>query len=162
MPDLLTHYLTAKIITGKSKTKAISPFFLGVILPDVLSRVPWIAITNLFERYNCHLEWFLTIFHSPFVLIIACLLISLLFKETLRKSVFKLLMLGAALHLCLDMLQKNFAPTSGYLWFFPFSFRSFNIPLFWPDQALYFIPVLMIITIFIWWFRPDEEMVRKI
>jgi len=69
MPDLLTHYLSAKIITGKSETKAISPFFLGVILPDVLSRVPWIVITNLFERYDCHLGWFLTIFHSPFVLI---------------------------------------------------------------------------------------------
>lgn len=161
MPDLLTHYLTAKIITGKSATRAISPFFLGTILPDVLSRIPSIVIINLFEKYDCHLDWFLAIFHSPLVLILICLLIAYFFEENLRKGVFKLLILGTALHLVLDMLQKTFTSHSGYLWFFPFSFKSFNIPFFWPDQSLYFIPILLIVLIFIWWFKPDEEMIRK-
>lgn len=158
MPDLLTHYLTAKIITGKSETKAISLFFVGTILPDVLGRAPSIIITNLLGKYDCHLDWFLAVFHSPLILLLACFSICLFFEEVLRKSVFKFLALGITLHLGLDMLQKTFTPHSRYLWFFPFTFKSFNIPLFWPDQSIYFIPVLLMIAIFVWWFKTDKEL----
>ncbi len=161
MPDLLTHYLSARILTVKSGTRLISLFFMGTILPDVLSRVPSIVIAILFGTYDCHLGWFWAILHSPIVLILVCFLMTFFFEENLRKSVFRFLIFGVVLHLGLDMLQKTFTSGSGYLWFFPFSFKSFNIPLFWPDQSLYFIPVLLVILIFIWWFKPDEEMIRE-
>lgn len=161
MPDLLSHYLIAKISTTKIKSKPISLFFVGTILPDLLGRTPFVVIADFFERYDCYLGWFLAIFHSPFVLILVCLLISFLFEETLRRHVFKLLFLGSALHLGLDMLQKTFTPSSGYLWFFPFSFKSFNIPLFWADQSIYLIPVLLAIIVFLWWSKPDEGVVEE-
>lgn len=161
MPDLLSHYLTAKILSTKSGVRPISPFFAGTILPDVLGRVPSIVITNVSEKYDCNLGWFLAIFHSPFVLFLICFLITLFFEQALRKRVFKLLMLGVFLHLGLDMFQKTFISGKGYLWFFPFSFKSFSAPLFWPDQTIYFIPVLLIVFIIIWWRKPDEEIIRK-
>lgn len=131
MPDLITHSIAAVPISLITKEK-IPPVFLiiGSVFPDIISR----SILVLFPQ-NYPLYWVAQALHTPIVLILSIWLVSLFFAPHLRKSAFWGLIIGSFIHLSLDMLQKHYV--GGYYWFFPFSYQSFELPLFWPEDLVY-------------------------
>lgn len=140
MPDLLTHFLVAFLIVKILKIKRYySLFYIGAILPDV-SKIYFIDASHI---------WFYIPLHTPIVIALTCLLIAFFFENEIRKKIFTLLIAGSFLHLFLDLFQKHIDVTFGYKWFFPVSWNSFEIGLFWPESSIYFIPFLLI-AIFIY------------
>lgn len=137
MPDLATHVLAAYIVKKAARIKLLVLFLLGTILPDILSRPFYIPIPSLF--------WFVKPFHSVFVIIMVCLLLSYFFPETGRKNAFNILLAGALFHLFLDLFQMSIYP--GYVWFFPLSTYSFTIGLFWPGEPIFALPLLAFISL---------------
>jgi len=73
---------------------------------------------------------------------LSALLVTYFFDENTRKPVFTNLMIGAILHLSLDLFQIHWG--TEYYVFYPFSWSKFEICLFWPEQSIYFIPVLLL------------------
>lgn len=136
MPDLVTHFCTACVTARMVRIRFFALFALGVILPDLLSRPFHILFPALF--------WYLTPFHSPLVCVLYCALFSLFLAPGLRLAGFFSLLAGAGLHLLFDLFQVQLCPA--YYWFFPFSWRSFWLGLFWPEQALFFLPATILLT----------------
>lgn len=144
MPDLATHAAFAYLFSFKTR-RFVCFLFLGAILPDVL-RLPFI----LFK--DPHAFWVFNVFHTPFGIILAALLIAFLFDEKICKRAFWWMMLGIATHLILDLFQMHYMGVI-YAWFFPFSFQSFEIGLFWPETPLYFAPFMIILAIIFYFFK---------
>ncbi len=143
MPDLITHtagaYLAGK---GCRITRFVVFFYLGAMLPDLVSR-------------PLHIFWPRTIWaaqalHSPVGVFLICWLISLFFRVDQRKSVFGLLFAGSILHELLDMLQKHLI--GGYMWFFPFSTKSFPGGLIWPDTSVRLLPFTILLVVLVYAF----------
>lgn len=141
MPDLITHCLASRILVLGRLKKYLPLFITGTLLPDVLSRVPHLFLQGC---YRC--SWSLAVLHSPLPLLLFILIISLLFKN--KKQALGALFLGMFFHLFLDSFQRHIG--GSYYWFFPFSFKTWEIGLFWPEASLHFIPPLLLITIIIY------------
>jgi len=140
MPDLVTHFTSAYILKIPDRWARFRvPFYLGALLPDLLSR-PWTII----HPPASHLVYSL---HTPLMTAIICLLIAQLFEEDIRPSVRVNLLLGVTLHFSLDILQKQ--ATIAYYWLFPFSWKTFGLGLFWPEDTVRLVPlwVGLILTI---------------
>ena len=136
MPDLVSHLCAAQITGRVRRMKLFAVFALGAILPDILSRPVHILFPATF--------WYVAPMHSPLVCILYCALVSLAFCHDIRRGCFFALLAGVCLHLALDSLQIQFRPH--YFWLFPFSWRSWWAGLFWPEQALFFLPVTLAVT----------------
>ncbi|OQX50803.1 hypothetical protein B5M47_03045 [candidate division CPR3 bacterium 4484_211] len=117
---------------------------LGSIFPDILGRI----LIILFPQ-NYALNWVCVLLHSPVPIFLAVYLVVLLFEEEKRGEYFWALNIGAFGHLLLDSLQRHFRPA--YFWFFPFSLKTFEIPLTWSDNFVLAVPVLLAIALVIWW-----------
>jgi membrane-bound metal-dependent hydrolase YbcI (DUF457 family) len=139
MPDLLTHTLIAYPLKYRYK-KYISIILLGTVLPDVIGRIPGVIFP-----YRSFINWLQLGLHTPVALLLVSFLLSLFFPEKIRKNIFFYLIFGVGLHLFLDLFQKTL--TVGYLWLFPFSFSSFNIPLIWPNDTIYLIPIFIVVNL---------------
>ena len=142
MPDLLTHFLSAYILakwTVHSRAMR-SIFYLGAVLPDLLSRLPSILLEFILKRYSGEMSWFFTNFHSPFIVFWFSLLISQFFQKD-RRKIFFILLSGAGFHFILDFFQRHVEPV--YFWLFPFSWKRWEIGLFWADSSIYAIPILL-------------------
>ena len=139
MPDLVTHLCVAQIVRRTFRLSLFSVFALGSILPDLLSRPFHIIFPSTY--------WYVAPFHAPVVCLLYCVLFSLLFARGIRKTCFLLLSGGVALHLALDLMQKQLEPK--YFWLFPFFWKSWWVGFFWPEQALFFLPVTIAVTILI-------------
>ena len=139
MPDLVTHLCSAQLVRKLFRLRFFPIFALGVILPDLISRPLHIVFPPAY--------WFVVPLHSPIVCLLYCMLLSLLFSREIRRTVFLYLSGGVALHLALDSLQKQLQPT--YFWLFPFSWKSWWAGIFWPEQALFMLPVTIAVTILI-------------
>ena len=141
MPDLITHSLF--IYPAKKWFPAGILFLLiGSILPDLLGRSLGVFIAD-----SSIVGWYQAVIHTPLALLLFIYSFSFFFPEKERKKVFLFLSLGVASHLFLDLFQKTLG--LGYLWFFPFSFKSFQIPLFWPDESIFLIPAFAILNLII-------------
>lgn len=138
MPDLLTHTLAIYPLKHRFP-KMFSILLLGTVLPDIVGRTPGILLP-----YQSAINWLGMALHTPILLVLISLLLSFFFPENLRKKTFLYLMIGVFAHLFLDLFQKTL--TYGYFWLFPFSFASFNIPLIWPNDSIYLIPLFVIIN----------------
>jgi len=125
-------------------------FALGVILPDLLSRPFHILFPSTY--------WFVVPFHSPLVCLLYCALISLVFAPGLRRICFLALFAGVALHLFLDSFQNQAGPV--YYWLFPFSWKSGWFGLFWPEEALFFLPLTIMIALFVAWLTRRKRIIR--
>ncbi|MEI6632502.1 MAG: hypothetical protein WCP22_01655 [Chlamydiota bacterium] len=136
MPDLVTHLCSAQLARRGLFGRCFPLFALGVMLPDILSRPVHILFPASYP--------FVQPLHSPAVCVLYCALIALLFVPALRRAAFACLLAGVALHLAFDALQKQVGPE--YLWLFPFSRRSGCIGIFWPEQALFFLPITLAVT----------------
>lgn len=138
MPDLGTHVL-ATYLASRCHPKGgtwSALLLLGAILPDVLTR-------PLFELFP-DAFWFFFPLHTPLVLALVCYALSLLFEEQTRVKTFVALYAGVLFHLALDLLQKS--ATLSYTPLFPFSWATWSAGLFWPDQSLLLIPVLLLLS----------------
>lgn len=133
MPDLLTHVLSGYFLSRVVKVWDVTLLYVGLILPDMLSRPLYLLIPGLF--------WYVKPLHSPLVLILVCLLISYLFKREIRSEAFVLLFSGACLHLALDFMQTN--TVIYYYWLFPFSFEVYTLGLIWPEDSMIALPFLL-------------------
>ena len=132
MPDLLTHLIIAQGCRTAVRGDALTPWYLvGTVLPDILTRPFSIVLPRLF--------WFFMPLHTPVGLFLVCTLISQFVPAPSRRSVFYNLLGGAALHLLLDILQAHIA--GSYYLLFPFSWWSFELALFWPEDSLYLLPL---------------------
>lgn len=141
MPGWLIHISFAYLVSKLLKIRDISLVLIGSILPDV-ARI--LSLLDFFDLAATTYYAYLTPLHSPFLVLIATIALSFLFKKPLRA--FLLIAFGAFTHLFLDQLQSAYY--TGKLLLYPFSyipFKSFN--LFWADSgiAIFF----MVISIFI-------------
>jgi len=138
MPDLLTHYTAAYFISRPSAfARFRAVFYLGTILPDIISRPFYILVPKL--------AVYTVAMHTPVFLVFLCLFITEFFQNDIKKVVRNYLFLGVLLHFALDLLQKHLV--GGYFWFFPFSWKTFEIGLFWPETPLRFTPVWVLLIL---------------
>lgn len=145
MPDLITHTLFVYPLK-KRFPKQIILLLSGAVLPDVVGRIPGILIQN-----NSLIGNYQTSVHTPIVLILLVYSLSFFFAEKVRREVFLFLLTGVFLHLFLDLFQRT--NTYAYFWLFPFSLSWFQIPLIWPDETIFMIPVLVVINAVIYIFN---------
>lgn len=139
MPDLLTHLCSAQLVRRGLLDRLFPLFALGAMLPDLLSRPAHILFPAAYP--------FVKPLHSPLVCIPCCALLAFLFVPGIRRAAFACLLAGTALHLALDAFQRQLGPE--YFWLFPFSWRSGALGLFWPEQALVFLPVTVAVTLLV-------------
>jgi hypothetical protein len=85
--------------------------------------------------------------HTPLGIAVLCLLLSFFFAEEGRKEVFISLLAGSFLHLFLDLFQKHLQPP--YTLLFPFSWRTFEFGLFWPETIVSMVPLWLVIIVLI-------------
>ena len=153
MPDLITHSLFI-YPAKKFFPKGILFLLIGSILPDLLGRSLGVFISD-----SSMIGWYQTVIHTPLALLLFIYSFSFFFPEKGRRKIFLFLALGVASHLFLDLFQKTLG--LGYLWFFPFSFKSFQIPLIWPDESIYLIPGLLLINILAHYFSHNRIHAKK-
>ena len=148
MPDLITHVslglLSGKLIPGIVKRKYVYEnmffFLIGIILPDVFSRVPMIV----FPKYTP----FFDVLHTVIGTFFLSYFVAMLFKCYARKKIFIFLFAGAVFHQITDLVQKDIF-NSGYKLFFPLDVKI-NIGFIWAEDSLYAIPFLLIILLLLY------------
>ncbi|MDQ7827109.1 MAG: hypothetical protein RDV48_30205 [Candidatus Eremiobacteraeota bacterium] len=131
MPDLATHLLVPYFLNRGLKLKLFLIMLWGAVLPDLLSRVP-----GFFTDMG--IRWFFFAFHTPFATFFMCYGLSQLFHQKIRRQAFLAMALGALIHYMLDLLQ--FTEANFNILLFPFSMRTVNIGVIWPEDSLYFLP----------------------
>ena len=161
MPDLMTHFLASHLVRRGRDAAAANPwsgaialvFYIGAVLPDIITR-PLTILTGSQTVF-----WATMPTHTPVILVVESWALSLLCRMELRARVFGLLCAGWLTHLALDLLQRHIW-NGAYFWFFPFSWATGQIPLFWPNDAMWAIPFLLIIVVVIECWRnwhPDSR-----
>lgn len=132
MPDLLTHacsgLLLAWGLAGRRPAPRAPLFVAGNMLPDVLCRVPAIAMGEIDRKIVALPQGLLygwEPLHQPLGLAFAALAIAQLFPPGERRRTWGLLFLGALMHLFMDALQ--FHEGAGQLLLFPFSLQPVEI-----------------------------------
>lgn len=152
MPDLVTHFAAAYFLKVPNRWSRFRvPFYFGALLPDLLAR----PISILYSPAG----YAMYSFHTPVVSVIVCLLIAQFFEREIRTGVRTNLLLGIALHFSLDIFQKHI--TASYYWLFPFSWKTFNLGLFWPEDSLKLVPVLFILLIVVEFTIQVQKRIRK-
>lgn len=132
MPDLITHTFAAYLLTRTAPQRSFRYlFYLGTILPDILSRPVYILAPRWYE--------YTIAIHTPVFIALTILLLSEWFAADLRALVRKALFLGATLHFGLDIMQRHLG--GGYLWLYPFSWRTFELGWFGPEASVGWVPV---------------------
>ena len=155
MPDLITHMAVSHIIRRPyeiiQKDKTALPFrslfYLGTILPDILTRPFYIIFP---ATYN----WTYP-FHTLLGMGLTILLISQFFDPSIRKRIFLNLTAGMVLHFLVDALQVQLHGNN--FWLFPFSWKNFSYGIATAGQMIEYIPFWIVaIIIFegvIYWIR---------
>jgi hypothetical protein len=140
MPDLITHTAMVYVLVRPWWRQSVRVlFYIGALLPDVLSRpfyILWPALSP-----------FTVALHTPIFVLLFVLFIAQWFTAPLRPLVRATLLSGCALHFLLDIFQKHI--DGGYLLLFPFSWRFTDFGLFWPEATTQFAPWLLVVIIVI-------------
>jgi len=133
MPDLVTH-----VAVGYGLQRGLWPrlsvwFLIGAVLPDILTRPFTILWPGSF--------WWTMPLHTPVGLLLICAAAAFLLGPGpgFNRSVFLNLSAGALVHVVLDIFQTHIA--GSYFLFFPFSWRSIEAELVWPETSLYLLPL---------------------
>ena len=138
MPDLVTHTAAAYFLTRPRFFQRFRIlFYLGTILPDILARPVHILFPELY-LYSVAI-------HTPIFMFIVTLLFGELVHPSISKQAMLYLCAGIMLHFFLDLFQKHL--TAGYYWFFPFSWTSFEVGLFWPEAPVRLIPMWLLLVL---------------
>ena len=154
MADLITHACVAvlfKALTGGSRVRT---FVAGTLLPDVMARVPALALGLL----NRHVDGLPDIvrsmwmpLHLPVGMVPAAYVLSLLFPEEERLEGFYALLGGMFLHLAVDLLQRHYTP--GYRIFFPLWSQGLELGLIGSEDSVWAAPILVVLAAAAWWWR---------
>ena len=151
MPDLITHTAFSYAISRSPRFDRFRIiFYLGTILPDVLTRPLYIL--------NPFLYPYTVAIHTPLFMLLFCFFAAEFIATSIRKSVRRYLLAGVLVHFILDFFQRHIE--TGYLWLFPFSWQSFEIGLFWPETPLMLTPLwlaLIAIVEIIRWRRKKQS-----
>ena len=135
MPDLVTHVTAAYFLSCRRSERFRVIFYLGTILPDIAARPIHILFPKLY---------FFTIgIHTPVFMILLSLLLAEFFHKSIKNLVFRYLIAGVFLHFFMDFFQRHL--TTGYYWFYPFSWHSFEVGLFWPETPVRLIPLWVLL-----------------
>lgn len=145
MPDLITHMVFSHfIIRSFEQIKNVSKyqhfrvlFYLGVILPDILTR-PWYILFR--DTY----DWTVAL-HTPAGAVIICAILALLFEPGLRKMTFIYLTVGSLSHFVLDSLQTQLINNN--YWFFPFSWKPIGYGIAGAGEIIEWIPAFLVAVI---------------
>jgi len=137
MPDLLTHAAAAHLVARRWFPRSAAILFtVGTMLPDVLSRPFYIIFPAL--------HWWVMPLHTPVGVALVCWMIAGLFKNEERKIVFVALFAGAVFHFLLDAPQKHVA--AGYFWLFPFSWTTYEWGLWWSEDSVRIVPLVVLLV----------------
>ena len=158
MADLISHALSAVLVRGRRTADPVLLWFVtGTILPDLLSRAPFVALRlvqslGFIPEYSLQENWIPLGFnfpHTPAGIGLVALLCAVLVPRWLITPLPRLgfalwLSLGGLLHLAIDLLQEHLQ--AGYFLFYPFSVRAFELGLVRSDGSVLFLPVLIGLT----------------
>jgi hypothetical protein len=124
MPDWITHLGSGYLLYRPISLKDMRLLLLGAILPDIISRMSCI----LADIFNIVLPRYyqLEAFHTPFMLIMLALFISLFNTRFWR--CFGLVTAGGVLHILLDMCDTKLTGF-GQLLLYPFNYKTFQFEL---------------------------------
>lgn len=139
MPDLVTH-----VVAGYGLQRGFSPrlsawFLIGAVLPDILTRPFTIVWPGSF--------WWTMPLHTPVGLLLVGAAVAFLHRPGGRRSVFLNLAAGSFVHVFLDLFQTHLA--GSYYLFFPFSWRSVEVNVMWPETTLYLLPLWVVLSIWL-------------
>jgi hypothetical protein len=139
MADLIAHTAFASgLIRSPRFFRFRSVLYVGTVLPDILSRPVYILMPQLYP--------YTVAIHTPVFMAALSLFLCQFFHANLRAAILKYLWVGIALHFILDLFQKHTFPD--YFWFFPFSWKSFEIGLYWAEDLFALIPVWIAIIVY--------------
>lgn len=158
MADLVTHLATGLGFKGVTRGRNTSILLAGTVLPDVGARVPALLFSALGKagiKTPHELTFAFEILHMPIGIVLVCYAISLCFKARLRKSAFVNLLLGATLHLLLDLTQGHLGV--GYLLAFPFSVSDFEFGWIGTEATVKIAPVVFGMSVLFWRFRRGSQ-----
>ena len=128
MPDLLTHGAVATLVKAGTRGPMPAVFVLGTLLPDLCSRVPAISMGYI-HVHIVPLPDVLTHgwqpMHQPVGLVLLAYVVTMMFPERMRRTVFGNVLGGMAVHMALDLLQDHHG--AGYLIGFPFWTGTFEL-----------------------------------
>ncbi len=112
-------------------------FYMGTILPDIMSRPFYIL-------FPVTREW-VFLYHQPIGFILISIMFTLFFNPAIWKKVWINLMAGGMLHFLLDSFQKQIA--SGIAWLWPFSWQAYGYGLMEAGDILNYIPLWIILIV---------------
>ncbi len=143
MPDLLTHWASARIPGMFVRDRRILAFLIfGSFLPDLAAKLPRILVWTDRE--------FLGPSHSLVGLLLICYAASLFVEERLRKPAFGALWAGGLLHLALDLTKDYVGIYSAGL-LYPFSIRKFELRWIDPEDVVLLMPPAAAVLVLAAW-----------
>jgi len=142
MADLLTHYVSARVVGLGLRVRATAMVFtLGAFLPDLLGKplghLP--GIPDLAEVPT----------HSLLGLLFACGAACFLFAPDFRRRAFLALYAGSLVHILGDVL-KTYLGRGSVVLLHPFSLRSFEVGLYRSEDVFYLLPANLGILAILW------------
>ena len=159
MADLVTHAATALLWRAWRPREHTPAFVAGSLLPDLLARVPAIALTRLHDRLGLPIpELLINLWvplHLPAGMLLSSYVLAQLFEEARRPGVFRALLGGQMLHLLVDLLQYH--TTGGYMLLYPLSSWSFELGVLGNEDTVYLAPPLAALTALVWWRRARAQ-----
>ena len=139
---------------GGAQRGEVALFVAGVCLPDLLSRVPSMAITWLRWTMPAIPEWAIYPWgplHMPVGIVLTSVLAGFLFPERGRGRVVRALVGGGMLHMALDVLQRHLGV--GYLLLYPFSTWDWEAGVIGSEDTVRAVPVVLPVTVLVAWLR---------
>ncbi|HLY10477.1 MAG TPA: metal-dependent hydrolase [Planctomycetota bacterium] len=133
MPDLFTHFVTARVpgLFVRDR-RLVALLAIGTFLPDIAAKgIYWILQAG---------EHFPLASHSVLGVLLLSYLACLFVDEPLRRQGFALLSLGGLIHLLVDMTKDNLGAGAVYP-FLPFSPTSYEFGWIDPENVVLLVPL---------------------
>ncbi|MED5374180.1 MAG: hypothetical protein VX899_24395 [Myxococcota bacterium] len=154
MADLITHISSALLLKAAFGRRHTASFTLGNVLPDLLGRVPGMALVKLASMglpVPEGLTYAPGVLHMPFGMLPLSVLLALAFPERQRLAVAANLFGGCMLHLGIDLLQHHTG--TGYPLLFPFSSWHWELAWIGTEATVLVAPVLAPLSVLAFWAR---------
>lgn len=155
MPDWISHILLGLIIAEVFNVRKKSLVVLGSILPDIILKA--YALSIIIPMKINFLFWFFYPLHTIAGITILSFLLTMAFKYDIKKT-FGLIFIGAASHILLDGTTRFMLYNIQGLFLFPFSWKSYGIGIFYPEQ--YWIAMVLLFGVYAV-LRPILRLCRK-
>lgn len=154
MADLVTHLATGLLLKAATRGNHVAALLVGTVLPDLLGRVPGMAVAALRQRgLGLPEAWVYVseVCHMPAGMVASSLLVASLFVGAERRDVRRNLLGGAFLHLGVDLTQHHLGV--GYLLWFPFARGDFELGWIGAEATTPWALPLFAVSAAVWWWR---------